>query len=103
MENRSDKVHQHLDGEVQRGALSADEVRKAAQFERIADEAKNLHRSIETPDLTQRIMARVQAGAVSNDARGKAVVTTGLLPLIQRAWRWSWAPQSIRLRPAPSS
>ena len=63
IENRNDKVHQHLDGELQRSALNADEVREVAQFEQVAGEVKRLHQSIATPDLTQRVMSRVSAAS----------------------------------------
>ena len=100
IENRSDKVHQHLDGELHRSALNADEVREVAQIEQVAGEIKRLHQSIATPDLTQRVMSRVQPHTTSKDAGEEVTVTPAFLTVVRRTCRWLWSPQSIRLRPA---
>jgi Glycogen recognition site of AMP-activated protein kinase len=88
----NERVQRYLDGELRRDELTPEELREVATHEAVIVEARNLFKSIELPDLTAGVLARIQA----NDPQ----VSRNEKSMLRGIVRWLWTPRSIRLRPA---
>jgi hypothetical protein len=99
----NERTHRHLDGELRRDALTPEELEEVAKCQRFIREAGAVYRSIEVPDLTQRVMGKLPTEIPTKTA--KSIVsrrTTGgfLSTFVEDSLRWLWTPRVIRFRPA---
>jgi hypothetical protein len=88
----NERVQRYLDGELRRAELTPEELREIALYEAVIAETREISQSMDIPDLTPGVLARIKANdphAVGN-MKGKLLRTVGLL----------WAPRLITLRPA---
>jgi AMP-activated protein kinase-like protein len=100
----NERVHSHLDGDLGQEGLTPEELRETATFKAIINATTETHRSIETPDLTARIMARLPAqhAALVKTANAASGCTTPRRPIrrfIQRMLSQLWTPRLVRFRP----
>ena len=93
-----EKMHRYLDGEAGQAEFTPEETREIAAHEEIIAETRNLYRSIEVPDLTARITARLAANALASDA-AKGQTQSSTTPF-RRMLAWLWEPHPVQLRPA---
>ena len=71
----NERIHRYLDGELPREALTPLELQEIGACEHVIREIGHAYRSIEVPDLTARVMARLPA-----EAQAKAMSAKGALP-----------------------
>jgi len=86
----NEKVHRYLDGEVQQGEPTPEELQEIAACEDLIRETRETYRSIEVPDLTARVMARLPAGGANSSVLNR---------FIQNTLGWMWTPRPIPFRP----
>jgi len=85
-ESPKERVHRYLDGATPQTEFTPDEIREIIEHEAIISEAEKLYRSIQVPDLTARITARLTAEAPAS--------------FVRRVWSWFLEPRPVRVRPA---
>jgi hypothetical protein len=90
----NENTHRYLDGEIPREELTPDEITEVAPVETIVSEMRQVHRAIEVPDLTARVMAQIPSSSTAS-----ALEQPKRRDPVQRAARWIWAPRTVRLRP----
>lgn len=96
----NERIHRYLDGELRQEELTVDELRAAAPFERIIRETAEAHRSIETPDLTAGVMARLAELEDQESTSRSRQPGSSRWDALRRPITWLWTPRPIRLRPA---
>jgi len=99
----NERTHRHLDGELRRDALTREELDEVVRCERFIREAGEMYRSIEVPDLTQRVMGELPTEIPPKTARSivSRRATRGFLSVfVENSLRWLWTPRVIRFRPA---
>jgi hypothetical protein len=97
-QNLKEKMHRYLDGETPQAEFTSEETREIAAQEEIIAETRKLYQSIEVPDLTARITARLAANASASSAVTRLSQSSSH-PL-RRSVAWLWTPHPVRLRPA---
>lgn len=89
----NERVQRYLDGELRREELTAEELRDIAPYEAMIRETERASRSIEVPDLTGGVRARIAVVQPPRNSRG---ITAALRTIAG----WLWAPRPVRFRPA---
>src|SRR5262245_22395980 len=84
------RLHQYLDGELGREVLSPKELREIAAYENVIRETGEVYRSIEVPDLTARIMARLPVHRANPGTLNR--FNKGTLA-------WLWSMRQVTFRP----
>jgi hypothetical protein len=82
----SDRIHQHLDGDLPPDALSAEERARAAELDALLGRAAAHLRARPAPDLVGRVMAALPQPAPA---------PLGRQGRWERAWRWLWSPRPV--------
>jgi hypothetical protein len=83
-------IHRYLDGELRREELTPSQLQELTKYEDLIRETREAHLSIEVPDLTARVMARIpQDLANPSPPRGLRAVAS-----------WIWSPRAVVFRPA---
>jgi len=99
----NERTHRYLDGELGRDALTSEELEEVEKCELFIRESGQMWRSIEVPDLTEHVMAKLPAEIPTKTS--KSVVsrraTRGVLGgFLEDRLRWLWTPRLVRFRPA---
>jgi hypothetical protein len=99
----NERTHRYLDGKLGRDALTPAELEEVVTCELFIREAGEMSRSIEVPDLTERVMGKLPAEIPTKTS--KSVVSrraTRGIPsgFVEDSLRWLWTPRLIRFRPA---
>ena len=89
-----ERLHQYLDGELQREELTAEELREVALYETAISEIENISRAFAVPDLTAAVQARIERTDVVPHRSG------GVKALLGKTASWLWAPRAVQFRPA---
>jgi hypothetical protein len=85
----SDRIHQHLDGDIPAETLSAEERARAAELDALLGRAAARLRAAPAPDLVGRVMAALpQPAPAAAQPRGGRW---------ERAWRWLWSPRPLTI------
>lgn len=92
-----ERIHQVLDGELPRSALSPAERAELAALEATIAEVAGELRSRPTPELTARVMQALPAPAAAADVGAPAAARRGWA---RAALGWLWTPRPLQLRPA---
>lgn len=90
----SERLQRYLDGELRREDLTPAELREATLYEAVIRETSDVSRSMQIPDLTAGVLARIQADDPPSLHTRKGTA------IFRRITGWLWVPQPIRLRPA---
>lgn len=90
----NERLQRYLDGELRREDLTPEELSEIALDEAVIREAKKLAMSINVPDMTAGVLARIDASEQSSSK------SAGQKKIFPDVLRWLWAPRHIRLRPA---
>lgn len=112
----NERIHRVLDGELEEAVLTAAERRVLAEYRTAIAGASAAMPRVGAPDLSARVQARIRAEAVDGAAAGGAPAPAAAAPdgreaatsgpaagssgSLARAWKWLWAPHTVRLRPA---
>jgi hypothetical protein len=91
-----ERVHQCLDGELPRSALSPAEEAELAALNDAVQAARAHVAAPRFPDLTARVMQALPAAPVA----APAVHAPSLGERLRAALAWTWTPRSFVLRPA---
>ena len=91
----NERMHRYVDGELPREALTPQELQEIAACEGVIREMGQAYRSIEVPDLTARVMARLPAEAPTKAMFAKGALRKRVLNTLE----WFWMPRLVRFRP----
>lgn len=87
-----DRVHQALDGDVDRASLTDVERAQLYALEATMADVSRRLRSVDAPDLTARVMSAIPA-PLPTGSRVEASPPSGV-------WGWLWRPRTVTFRPA---
>jgi hypothetical protein len=90
-DHSKEKLHRQLDGEPVLQDLTPGAARELATHQQIIREARALYRSVESPDLSAKIMSRIETRSQPADKRQR---------FAQRVWTWFMQPRPMPMRPA---
>jgi hypothetical protein len=93
----NERFHRYLDGEISREELTPEDIRELAAVETIVSEVRQVHRAIEVPDLTARVMAQLPAIPTADGLTERHSKVRR--ERLHRAVNWMWAPRAVRFRP----
>jgi hypothetical protein len=99
----NERTHRYLDGKLRRDALTPQELEEVVRCELFIREAGEIWRSVEVPDLAERVMSKLPTEIPTKTS--KSVVSrraTRGVPsgFVEDSLRWLWTPRPIRFRPA---
>ena len=89
-----ERLHQYLDGQLQREELTAEELREVALYETAISEIENISRAFAVPDLTAAVQARIERTDVVPHRSG------GVKALLGKTASWLWAPRAVHRVPS---
>ena len=92
----NERMHRYIDGELPREALTPQELQEIGACEDVIREIGHAYRSIEVPDLTARVMARLPAEA---PAKEMSSAKGDLRKRVLNTLDWFWMPRLVRFRP----
>jgi hypothetical protein len=99
----NDRIHRYLDGELSREDLSPQDLSELEAYQEALHEIEAAYRSVEVPDLTGAVMARLPEGAPAR-VRDSAVPSRAATPEtpdgLGGVIKWLWTPRPLQLRPA---
>ena len=99
----NDRIHRYLDGELSRDGLAPQDLVELEAYQEVLRETATAHRSLEAPDLTGAVMARLPPEAPERVWDREALTEEPARetpPTLRRALGWLWTPRPLRLRPA---
>lgn len=88
-----ERIHDFLDGELPRDALTDAEREQVAVYTLLLDGVVRSVPSAPVPDLAPLVQRRIEGLAIQPNALDWAV-------WLRRGWHWLWRPLTVRLRPA---
>lgn len=101
----NERIHQVIDGELAREALTPDELRRLAEYEAVIGAAAAEFPDVRSPDLAPGVMARIEALDAAEAPERSVTPPSGRARTdrnggLRNALSWLWTPRPIALRPA---
>jgi hypothetical protein len=99
----NERIHRFLDGELSRENLTPQDVLELEAYQDVLLETEVALRSMEVPDLTRAVMARLPEGAPARAGAPDVhlpVATDEAPGSLGGVIKWFWTPRPLRLRPA---